>query len=384
MNPLLFLLLTVMVLQSADTAKRLDDAQRKYQNSLNQMSRREQCLKLVGDQIGKKYYHMMNFAMNCMDVLQVVEKFLSPRDALGMKSTSEKLKNLQITGKLSLFPKANNVQVFRDMNFFPPKNEITWEDPENLISNAHKENLEKCLRLAENERPNCVFDEVSQWDPIPRYIPYRLYPFFKEILFAVLNAVDGERRRRGNKILLRLAIRFDAPEDVARVIRDLNLEENISLRFNPLQLAVLSRRIEIVKILLEAGAKADTVFHSAAVNGNVETLRSLLDAGADVNAREEREACTPLIAAAMTGKVENVKFLLQRGARIDYQNNVGRSALMNAAERGWIEVVQELLSMGANTKQTDVIGKTAAQIAEENLRPNCAEEIITFENAALN
>jgi ankyrin repeat protein len=90
------------------------------------------------------------------------------------------------------------------------------------------------------------------------------------------------------------------------------------------------------------------------------------------------------MAAAMTGRVENMKFLLQRGARIDYQNNEGRNALMNAAERGLIEVVQELLAAGANTKQTDMHGKTAAQIAEENFRPNCAEEIITFENASLN
>lgn len=321
---------------------------------------------------------------------------------------------------LSLFPKETAVQVFRDMDFFAPKNEIIWDDPKNLISNGEKENLEKCF-LAENDRANCVFEEVSKWNPSAK-----LYPFFKEVLFAVLNAVDREKRRRGNRILLLRAIRFDVPEDVARLIntiKDVNLEETLTERgYKPLHLATIRGKFKIAKMLLEEGAEVDsrtaydytplhlavrgqnlnmiklllkkkanvnavdkmggTPLHEAAENSDVEVVESLLKAGAEVNVKENY--WTPLIFAAISGRVDNVKTLLKWGAEIDMNSKVkGRTALFYAAQNDHIQVVKALLTAGANTEKTSKFGATSAEIAEQKGHANCAAEIINFKNKIL-
>jgi ankyrin repeat protein len=54
--------------------------------------------------------------------------------------------------------------------------------------------------------------------------------------------------------------------------------------------------------------------HQAARKGDVEEARKLLDAGADLTARDEHLGSTPLAWAARFGQLEMVKFLLQRGA----------------------------------------------------------------------
>ena len=54
--------------------------------------------------------------------------------------------------------------------------------------------------------------------------------------------------------------------------------------------------------------------HRAARKGDVDKARALLDAGADLTARDEHLRSTPLAWAAKFGQVEMVKFLLERGA----------------------------------------------------------------------
>jgi ankyrin repeat protein len=54
--------------------------------------------------------------------------------------------------------------------------------------------------------------------------------------------------------------------------------------------------------------------HEAARKGDVEEAKKLLEAGADLTARDEHLGSTPLAWAARFGQLEMVKFLLQRGA----------------------------------------------------------------------
>ena len=54
--------------------------------------------------------------------------------------------------------------------------------------------------------------------------------------------------------------------------------------------------------------------HEAARNGDVAAAKKLLDAGADLTARDEHLGSTPLAWAARFGQLEMVKFLLGRGA----------------------------------------------------------------------
>jgi ankyrin repeat protein len=92
---------------------------------------------------------------------------------------------------------------------------------------------------------------------------------------------------------------------------------------------------------------ATPLMHAAAF-GNLETLKLLLDAGADVNARNEFNATALLWAS---GQPEKARLLMKRGAEVNIQSRQGRTPLMVAAAyAGNAEVVRLMLSKGADAK----------------------------------
>lgn len=60
--------------------------------------------------------------------------------------------------------------------------------------------------------------------------------------------------------------------------------------------------------------------------GHAETVRALLDAGADVDARNQ-DGSTPLIGAAFFGRADCVRALLDAGADASITNNDGSTAM---------------------------------------------------------
>lgn len=88
----------------------------------------------------------------------------------------------------------------------------------------------------------------------------------------------------------------------------------------------LTQNAAITKLLLQHGAKPDAIstglikeqpIHHFAMEGDVESIKLLLDHGADIEAKsaEETETITPLDTAVYWGKPDAVKFLLERGAK---------------------------------------------------------------------
>ncbi|KAL3419921.1 ankyrin repeat protein [Phlyctema vagabunda] len=137
-------------------------------------------------------------------------------------------------------------------------------------------------------------------------------------------------------------------------VRDVN--RNFYLRSVPLQAAVGSRSIDMVKILLGYGADVDaaaigyygsTALQRAAKLGELEILQCLLQAGADVNAPPAEYGNTALTAAASEGYHDVVKILLKAGADVNDKRG-GRTALEGAVERGDLEMVQILVAAGAD------------------------------------
>jgi ankyrin repeat protein len=93
--------------------------------------------------------------------------------------------------------------------------------------------------------------------------------------------------------------------------------------YTPLHLASSRGQAAVVARLLEAGSHVAAVtdtgvqaIHLAAQAGNPDALRSLLDRGADVNARDETYGRTPLIFATSENRLGAMKLLIAKGADV--------------------------------------------------------------------
>ncbi|MDI9408013.1 MAG: ankyrin repeat domain-containing protein [Candidatus Pacebacteria bacterium] len=96
----------------------------------------------------------------------------------------------------------------------------------------------------------------------------------------------------------------------------------------------------------------------AAFNGNSDLVKSLLAAGADVNARNA-EGRTALMDAAYKGNVKMVKLLLAAGASVNLQSKDGSTAMMSAVANGNKEVIDLLLKANAKLDIKNDNGWTA-------------------------
>jgi len=89
----------------------------------------------------------------------------------------------------------------------------------------------------------------------------------------------------------------------------------------------------------------------AALDGNTETVKELIDQGADINERDENGR-TALMFAVMNTHYETMKVLLEYGADVNAKSNKGGTALMGAASAGDLRMVQSLLDKGADVHPT--------------------------------
>ncbi|RLN62209.1 hypothetical protein BBJ29_002354 [Phytophthora kernoviae] len=96
----------------------------------------------------------------------------------------------------------------------------------------------------------------------------------------------------------------------------------------------------------------------AAVNdGNVPKLRALLDAGTNLDLKDEDER-TPLHWACAIGRLEVAEFLLEHAkSSVNVQDDSGWTPLMSAASAGHGDIVGLLLSKGADANLANENGQ---------------------------
>lgn len=129
--------------------------------------------------------------------------------------------------------------------------------------------------------------------------------------------------------------------------------------------AAKERDVQALKSLVEAGAdvgilEADgtSALHWVSHWDDVEAIPLLVRAGADVNAQNDLGA-TPLWAATMNGSHAAVEKLLGAGADPNLALRRGETPVMTAARAGSSEVVELLLSHGADPNATGPRDQTA-------------------------
>jgi hypothetical protein len=88
---------------------------------------------------------------------------------------------------------------------------------------------------------------------------------------------------------------------------------------------------------------------TAASKGDINTVKDLLDKGADVNTQAAKDLdWTALMDAAQTGHIAVVKLLIEKGADVNAKDRWGRTVLSWAAWGGHIAVVKLLIEKGAD------------------------------------
>jgi ankyrin repeat protein len=113
----------------------------------------------------------------------------------------------------------------------------------------------------------------------------------------------------------------------------------------------------------------------AAKNGDKETLRSLLQKGANVNATEG-DGMTALHWASYRDDMESADLLLRAGAKVNAANDLGVTPLWTACENGSDAMVRRLLAAGANPNAKLLAGETALMMASRAGNPGIVEQLL--------
>ena len=133
-----------------------------------------------------------------------------------------------------------------------------------------------------------------------------------------------------------------------------------------LRAAVKSQNVSQVRSLLSRNADPNArdldqwitpALFNAADKGNLEIVRALVEANADLEAQNVHGS-SPLHAAISGNRLEVVQYLLQKGANLESNKN-GGTALMTAALMTRTEIVRVLIKAGADVNARSSINQTA-------------------------
>ena len=174
------------------------------------------------------------------------------------------------------------------------------------------------------------------------------------------------------------------------------------LGVTPMSEAALIGSRPVIRELLAAGVDPDspnpegeTALMLVVRTGHIDAAEVLINAGADVNARERWAGQTALMWAGAQLQPQMVKLLLANGAEVDARSTVrewtrkvsseprpkelaqgGLTPLMFAARTGCIECAQLLLDAGADINLTDPYGVTPLVVATLNLQNDFAAYLV--------
>jgi ankyrin repeat protein len=133
---------------------------------------------------------------------------------------------------------------------------------------------------------------------------------------------------------------------------------------------------ETVRSLLKQAADVDaaqgdgmTALHWAAMKGDTEMAQMLMYAGANVKATTRIGAYTPLFLASQGGHAAVMEALIKGGADPKAADPAGVTPLMEASASGSAEAVQTLLNHGVDVNAKETLrGETAAMFAAASNR----------------
>ncbi len=144
-------------------------------------------------------------------------------------------------------------------------------------------------------------------------------------------------------------------------VNALNANEETPLMF--------AKDVKTAKILIDAGADIDGKAEGRtkdqmmtplifAINlGKTDVARTLIEAGADLNATDDMNR-TPLINSLETENKEIAKLLIESGADVNKPSKYGEIALIEAIRLNYADIAQMLIQSGADVNAVDQFDRT--------------------------
>ena len=145
---------------------------------------------------------------------------------------------------------------------------------------------------------------------------------------------------------------------------DVNAEDSCGM--TPMSYAAMSGQLEAMKWLKDQGAdinakgRADaTPMLFASMGGHVEVMDWLQQQDQEISLYNGNiDGCTPIFIAAMNEQIETMKTLVERGVGIDSRNDDEQTPLFIAAMFGKIKSMEWLIENGADINAKDRFGST--------------------------
>ncbi|MBR3899119.1 MAG: ankyrin repeat domain-containing protein, partial [Elusimicrobiaceae bacterium] len=151
-------------------------------------------------------------------------------------------------------------------------------------------------------------------------------------------------------------------------------------------MAAQEGKSEVLKLLISAGLdvnqkndKGDDILLSAVFFGDLDSVKVLIENGADITFERKTETGSSgpaLILASLSGHLPVVRYLAESGADLDIQNSFGETALMLAAAKGHYDVVDFLIQAGADINKQKNVGTTAVKFAAGSGNTEILEALI--------
>ncbi len=197
------------------------------------------------------------------------------------------------------------------------------------------------------------------------------------------DAIRNYRSINGNT-LLHAAVVY-CPEAIPILAKYIDVNARNEYCRTALDIAAIDGNVEAVRLLLELGAdlaakddrcSGETPLHGAAYFGHVDVVKLLLSHGADPNIRNRRGA-TPLHYAVSSGNTTIIKLLIDAGADVNAKDREGRTPLhYTAYGRKGADVVKLLVEMGADVNARDNKGNTPLHVAAEKCNIRTIKELL--------
>ena len=120
--------------------------------------------------------------------------------------------------------------------------------------------------------------------------------------------------------------------------------------------------LAVAVFVVTAGAAGDSPLTKAVNAGDIQTVRTLIKSGADVNARSG-DGSTPLLWAAHHSNNDIARLLIAAKASVNVANDYGITPLLEASKTGDAAMMELLLRAGANPSLAHPEGETPLMAA---------------------